>query len=403
MYVSVFRLQGIVLDECTFQDQTSLYNSNSVWLQSLTSMSAVCQRWRQVALASPHIWSFILVTGTTGNTAMVPEFLRRARSAPLTVAIFLPKPAPYPLKSYSMVTWRRLRVTKFACLVLPELGERIAWLGIHGDTAFAHATLDILARHPLPTLTKLCVEHYDDPSGTSGMHRLSRFLDADHIMPGPNLRHLHLVKIIPATWNNLQGLTTLRVRDAGLAASFRLTDFLSALGRSPNLKVLDIRLHKHHDEADLRQSSETLLQIALPMLERLTLGYDPDLIMSILTHIVPPSTTLLTIEVRIDKSDTVVLLESDIHYSLLPLGKMGNCVVLHDAAASSKDVRICTSLSVDGRSRASFHTSSLIIKLDLPMPWSHPSISSDWLCIILQSLEPTKQEIISIHQDFSIN
>lgn len=59
------------------------YTSNALDVRHPLVLSHVCQHWRTVALATPHIWTHVPLA----HLSIAPHFLRRSQSAPLDLKI----------------------------------------------------------------------------------------------------------------------------------------------------------------------------------------------------------------------------------------------------------------------------------------------------------------------------
>ena len=77
----------------------------------MVPLTHVCRRWRQSLISIPENWT--LISNLEGDLAAV--FLRRAKAAPLEIAIYIPFPFPQILESYVQNT-RNLTVNSISTI-----------------------------------------------------------------------------------------------------------------------------------------------------------------------------------------------------------------------------------------------------------------------------------------------
>lgn len=227
-------------------------------------LTHVCYDWRQVALRTPRLWSYISLGG---NIEMMLEMFGRAKETPLHVDIY-----GYKATTTEVVGLAFAHIHHTAVLRLRDYEPAI------GDNSFP-----LLA----PILGRLELSTDDAHSPIANMIRNCRM---------PELFHLDICS--PASlfpWSHpvfQNSLTYLTFDNTNSRMSIRLEEVLGALNGMPNLKLVDFNDMLNHPS-----SLRTCSTIHLSQLEVLRLRGSCEGCVPFLQHITYPCTTRLSISI----------------------------------------------------------------------------------------------------------
>ncbi|KAG6908493.1 hypothetical protein DXG01_004427 [Tephrocybe rancida] len=240
-----------------------LDDKKTPWLQ----VSGVCTVWRRVALACPHLWSFI-----------------RQRGMKWLKQVILPRSMDVPL--HIGVTLHRRQGLQGLLVALKEI-HRVRELTVLDDASDPVRIHNLLAgfTKAAPMLEILNVN-------TWNLRIVYQLPDNLFNNAAPNLRTLRLTSCtIPPTCPLLSGLTTLVMDDLSSNEGKSLLQLMVVLAAAPNLENLKLRnpiIFEYYDAPNLPSPAT---RISLLRLKRLVLGGELASSLSILSGLNHPATT----------------------------------------------------------------------------------------------------------------
>ncbi|KAJ7057643.1 hypothetical protein C8F01DRAFT_1371762 [Mycena amicta] len=242
------------------------------WRPPGTSLLLVCQRWKEIAIHSPELYSTLTFLDEVGHVRFF-EQLKRSGDAPLRVNIGRLKDTDSELIDSLMAN-----------------AHRLAQLEIYGEVEYMLEFMQRLVENSFPLLCDLrmavTMEREDHDQGDIASIPLlpSAVLDGRI----PNLHSIELVAIEPP-WTAIHSLRYLRVtsRNAPLTHPLELQSLLALLSACPELIELDITVAISPGR---RNAYPT---IRLPQLERLTLREKSRTLQDFLHFVLVPATTCL--------------------------------------------------------------------------------------------------------------
>lgn len=277
-------------------------DASKAWLWWTTLvLSHVCRRWRELALTSPNLWSFIRITGTPINRVMVHEYLQRSGSCSALSFLFT-----FPRRLVNSLEAHHESPGLYAIIEAghtvqrnPEVLERIESLGIVlSDQNIIKFTYDAATRpHPPPRLRTLWLEAYQ-PNGT--MIPIQRRLDPPVAWARAGMEHLRILHVRylppPVLWVPQQGLVKLDLSCFACDHPMSIPEILQVLRQSPQLEELKMCLQS---EAPAHSSDNVYRAepVALNGLQKLSLRTRPgyDSAFNILPYVSFPATTAVHI------------------------------------------------------------------------------------------------------------
>ncbi|KAI0043344.1 hypothetical protein FA95DRAFT_1609462 [Auriscalpium vulgare] len=181
-----------------------------------SSVTHVCQRWRQIAFENPHLWRHIVFP--TSSEHLLDEFLLRSQRIPLVVSWVWDNSKRFiPLPS-----------TALALKTLDRV-ERVSIVNFGGNVY----DLSGLLVTPAPLLEAVEVGFWYD----SQPIRLPSALFADH---APRLRYISLRNVAPFPWSSpFPGIVSLKLKGPSLTPQ-SVSELLSSLRSMPLLEVLEL-------------------------------------------------------------------------------------------------------------------------------------------------------------------
>ncbi|KAJ7057636.1 hypothetical protein C8F01DRAFT_1027890 [Mycena amicta] len=239
-----------------------------------TSLLLVCQRWKDIAVHSPELYSTIEFPWAFRSICFF-EQLKRSGDAPLRVHI------------------GRLEDTEVMDTLMAN-AHRLAKLQIGGTVEYLLALVQKLVEHSFPLLydlrlevTRMREDEHDNGDMTSIPLLPSAVLDGRI----PNLRRLELVAIEPP-WTAVQSLRYLTIdsKNAPLTHPLEFHGLLALLSACPELIELDLDVAIAPGRRDLYST------IRLPRLERLQLREQPRTLQDLLHLVLVPGTTRLSLQ-----------------------------------------------------------------------------------------------------------
>lgn len=245
----IFRLPPEILASI-FIHCARIHQKNRRGIPDWVNVSYVCRHWRNVALNSSTLWSFLFVS----SQHWTDELLARSKTAPLEVRV----DSDYPKQS------RELNLLE---TVAPQ-ADRIQDLCLRLTRREAERILSLFSS-PAPLLRNLQISvERSNYLGESGL--VSGALFDGHT---PALRKLELINYaFPLTFPTLRGVTSLRLRDLGTSFQPTLAELKVALGRMQDL----VHLHLENALPSARGNSiglsfEDSEKLSFPQLSRLSI------------------------------------------------------------------------------------------------------------------------------------
>lgn len=236
---------------------------------SWLAISHVCRYWRSFALASPQLWTFIIVDEDS-STAMIREFLKRSKDSLLHITIVGRSGrhnAEGLLRTVQALSVHAHRFVTFHASHLQPL-EMTAVL--------AHIS------SPAPVLQTLYLEALTSPPVVRG-----------HVFNGqmPSLREISITGIA-APWLPYKNLTKLALLHQSIPS---IEDLLWTLRNCPKLEFLNLGLLGSMAQGSL---SDQLTIIDLPHLTELTLSCGRDDALHLMTQLSFPTTAKIDIRLH---------------------------------------------------------------------------------------------------------
>ncbi|KAF9808269.1 hypothetical protein IEO21_07912 [Rhodonia placenta] len=209
------------------------------------AISHVCRYWRELALASPLLWSYIQLTPTLSRYSTVRELLGRSGDAPLLVRMQGPRSV-----------WESAE----------GLVQMARILAVH-----SHRFVEFYATSFLPEPMRDVISQFSCPA--PHLKSLSIHPGSFVWLPAPFLGWMPMVKHVSATqmampWLPYKDMVELELSDQRAPL---LEDLLWTLRHSPSLKVLSVFLSGALVPRSAVEVDETSVVI-LPNLQRLSLG-----------------------------------------------------------------------------------------------------------------------------------
>ncbi|KAI0794156.1 hypothetical protein C8Q74DRAFT_1247039 [Fomes fomentarius] len=270
--------------------QQSTYPLRSLrWIM----VTHICHSWREVALNSPRLWGYIVLT----HPPFVNEFLARSKSAPLWITAALLSSGDEKFKVLEEVLHgesQRLAELRLSGPIrtLLDACQKL------GQSATLLETL-VLSKHPIPSADTLDSTHIP------------------HTMFSLSLPHLRAVEIrrLGISWDHpifFANLTRLIIhgRPIGQDLIGTFECFLSVLERMPDLQVLDLEDTIPPTPAENTESLPPVSRkVTLPHLRHISLVSTHLECANLLNHLTLPKDARLHLVGRCSKADRQDLIE----------------------------------------------------------------------------------------------
>ncbi|KAI0782834.1 hypothetical protein C8Q75DRAFT_811418 [Abortiporus biennis] len=234
---------------------------------SFLSLTWVCRLWRNVALGTPSMWSWITVPRSLEFTK---ELIARSKNCPITVD------ATFYEKGMGRDVIRPLKV------VLSHMSQ------------IQHIRLSL----PYDHIAKFS-SAFSQPAPLLNIARFSTpfvLRDDKPLLTNLTFEAGHLRAIMPFFQSPVRHVTLIHCADA--SEGLKLADFLNALGRMHHLETLTM-----NESICAAKGVESIPTIHLPSLKRLQITSDAQTILWFLRHVIVPKSTLFDISINGSKGD----------------------------------------------------------------------------------------------------
>ncbi|KAJ8702415.1 hypothetical protein PTI98_001129 [Pleurotus ostreatus] len=319
-----------------YPESTEPPRAHYTWIKEVTH---VCSTWRYIALATPLLWTSVLV----GPKEWAEQVLQRAQGVPLDLKFpmleFLPKPP----------TAQKETDTDLIKMVFSR-PQNIRSVDIAFDGHLVNETMELmsslLSGAPLPHLERLKI--------TS---RSIEFHIPDELFSQSHLRHLSLDTCVA----NLSTPRFSLLRTLSLALDLGIAGVLDSLSAMPELEVLFLQDSGYSRSAIMEDAPESVI---MPSLQEITLKSDFYEIMDLFKVLVAPVICSVVVETaQMDDIQSVLHAYSFLQLSHLSPTSAPQSLTIEELDEAGDFRLLHSSPSQDGKDKM-ISISGIVVDLD---------------------------------------